>query len=390
MENKHSNAQRPFKILHLINTLSAGGAELHLLTLCRHLKHHGVEVRVAYLKEGRGSRPLRPDFEAAGIPVFYLGGEGVDLIRPWLRLHRLLKQEKPNILHTHLPRADLLGFLTRLSGFSGSWVCSVHDIHSKSWRGRWALPFFGSVWRRADKVIAISEAVKSWLVQGYRLESEKVQVVYYEIEPERWCSPSRDLRFEWKLAEKLLVGSVGRLESRKGHDLLIRAMPFIAQRFPQTMLLIAGHDPWGYGRVLKGLTAQLGLGEHVRFLGFQDDVPSFLHALDVFAFASRSEGFGQVVIEAMAAGKPVVVSRIAPLTEIVVDGESGFWAESESPESFAEKIIWLFSHPEEARAMGRRGKERVYTLFSASRMVEETVCVYEATLGLCGKFSPSR
>jgi glycosyltransferase involved in cell wall biosynthesis len=141
---------------------------------------------------------------------------------------------------------------------------------------------------------------------------------------------------------------------------------------------------------LKGLTAQLGLGEHVRFLGFQDDVPSFLHALDVFAFASRSEGFGQVVIEAMAAGKPVVVSRIAPLTEIVVDGESGLWAESESPESFAEKIIWLFSHPEEARAMGRRGKERVYTLFSASRMVEETVCVYEATLGLCGKFSPSR
>jgi glycosyltransferase involved in cell wall biosynthesis len=132
------------------------------------------------------------------------------------------------------------------------------------------------------------------------------------------------------------------------------------------------------------------VGAHLRFLGFQNDVPSFLHAIDVFAFASRSEGFGQVVIEAMAAGKPVVASRIAPLTEIVVDGETGLWAELENPKSFAEKILWLLSHPEESRAMGRRGKERVYTLFSASRMVEETVCVYEATLGLCGKFSPSQ
>jgi glycosyltransferase involved in cell wall biosynthesis len=376
------------KILHAINSLSVGGAELHLLTLCRYLKRLGVDTVVAYLKEGRGSRPLRPDFEAAGIPVFYLGGEGVDFVRPWLRLHRLLKQEKPDILHTHLPRADLLGFLTCLSGFSSPWVCSVHDIHSKSWRGRWALPFFGSVWRRADKVIAISEAVKSWLVQGYRLESEKVQVVYYGIEPERWCSPSRDLRSEWKLAEKLLVGSVGRLESRKGHDLLIRAMPFIAQRFPQTMLLIAGHNPWGYGRVLESLVTQLGMERHVRFLGFHNDVASFLHAIDVFALASRSEGFGQVVIEAMAAGKPVVVSRTPPLTEIVVDGETGFWAEPEDPGSFAEKILWLLSHPEEARAMGHRGKERVRTFFSAARMAEETVGVYEAALGRVATPSP--
>jgi hypothetical protein len=101
------------RVLHLINTLSVGGAELHLLILCRYLKRLGIEMVVVHLKEGRGSRPLRSDFEAAGIPVFYLEGEGVDLIRPWLRLRHLLKQEKPNILHTHLPRADLLGFLAR-------------------------------------------------------------------------------------------------------------------------------------------------------------------------------------------------------------------------------------------------------------------------------------
>ncbi len=365
------------KVLHLINTLSAGGAELHLLTLCRHLKRLGVEVTVAYLKEGKGSRPIQPDFEATGIPVFYLGGEGVDFVRPWLQLHRLLKQEKPDILHTHLPRADLLGFLTRLSGFSGSWVCSVHGIYANHWRGRKTLPLFKFIWHQADRIIAISVAVKKWLVKDCGLAPEKVQVVYYGIEPERWSLPSQDLRSKWELNGQLLVGTVGRLEPVKGHDILIRAMPSVVQQFPQTTLLIAGHDPWGYGRVLESLVNQLGMEKHVRFLGFQDDIPSFLHAIDVFAFASRSEGFGQVVIEAMAAGKPVVVSRIAPLTEIVIDGETGFYAEPENPESFAEKILWLLSHREEAQNMGKRGQEVVKKRFSAETMAFAVLAIYQ-------------
>jgi len=368
------------KVLHICNTLSAGGAELHLLTLCRHLKRLGVETVVAYLKEGKGSRPLRSDFEEAGIQVFYLGGEGVDFVRPCLRLHRLLKQEKPDILHTHLPRADLLGFMMRWSRFSGFWVCSVHDIHTKSWRGRWALPLFGPVWRRADKVITISEAVKNWLMQDYGLLPERVCVVYYGIEPERWISPTKDLRSEWGFFRKPVVGTIGRLEPRKGHDILIQAMPSIVQQFPQVMLLIAGHDPWGYGSVLQNLASRLNTEKHIRFLGFQNDIPSFLHAIDVFAFASRSEGFGQVVIEAMAAGKPVVVSRIAPLTEIVTDGETGFYAEPENPESFAEKILWLLSHREEAQTMGKRGQEIVRRRFSAEIMTSVVLAIYQEVL----------
>ena len=368
------------KVLHLINTLSVGGAELHLLTLCRYLKRLGVEIKVAYLKEGQGSRSLRSDFEAAGIPVFYLKGEGIRLVQSWLWLRRLLKQEKPDILHTHLPRADLLGFWVRLSGFSGSWVCSVHNIYGNFWRGRRALSLFGPVWRQADRIIAISRAVREWLVQGFGLPPEKVQVVYYGIEPEWWVSPARDLRSAWGFSDRPLIGSVGRLEPRKGHDLLIQAMCSVVRQFPQTMLLIAGHDPWGYGRVLERLVAQLGIEKHVRFLGFQSDIPSFLHAIDVFAFASRSEGFGQVVIEAMAAGKPVVVSRIAPLTEIVADGETGLYAEPENPESFAEKILWLLSHREEAQNMGKRGQETVRRRFSAETMASAVSAIYKKIL----------
>ena len=368
------------KVLHLINTISVGGAEIHLLTLCRHLKRLGVEIAVAYLKEGQGSRPLRPDFEAAGIPVFYLRGEGIGLTRSWLQLHRLLKQKKPDILHTHLPRADLLGFLAHLGGFSGSWVCSVHGIYANHWRGRRALPLFKPIWRRANRIIAISEAVRNWLVQGCGLVPDRVRVIYYGIELERWISPFQDLRSEWGLNGKFLVGTVGRLEPVKGHDILIRAIPSVVQQFPQITLLIAGHDSCGYRRVLEKLVTQLGMEKYVRFLGFQNDIPSFLHAIDVFAFASRSEGFGQVVIEAMATGKPVVVSRIAPLTEIVIDGETGLYAEPENPESFAEKILWLLFHREEAQNMGKRGQELVRRRFSAETMTSAVLAVYQEVL----------
>jgi glycosyltransferase involved in cell wall biosynthesis len=153
-------------------------------------------------------------------------------------------------------------------------------------------------------------------------------------------------------------------------------MPAVFQQIPNAHLLICGHDPWGYGRTLQALIAELHLNGQVRLVGFQDDVPSFLHALDVFAFASHSEGFGQVVIEAMAAGKPVVASKIPPLTEIVVDGETGLLVEPDDPMAFAHAIAWLLTFPEEAKQMGRGGQERVMHQFSAEVMAEKTLSLY--------------
>jgi glycosyltransferase involved in cell wall biosynthesis len=154
-------------------------------------------------------------------------------------------------------------------------------------------------------------------------------------------------------------------------------MPTVVEHTPTACLLIAGHDPWGYGKDLQVLIDELRLTERVRLVGFQSDVPSFLHALDVFAFASRSEGFGQVVIEAMAAGKPVVASKIPPLTEIVADDETGLLVEPEKPQAFAKGLSWLLNRPEEQRLMGIRGQQRVMRLFSAEKMMTDTVSVYQ-------------
>ena len=115
-------------------------------------------------------------------------------------------------------------------------------------------------------------------------------------------------------------------------------------------------------------------------VGFQADVPSFLDALDVFAFASSSEGFGQVLVEAMAAGKPVVASKISPLTEIAVDEETGLLVEGGTPMAYADRLFRLVSHPEERQRMGCLGQDRVRRHFTADKLSQATRCLYEELL----------
>ena len=369
------------KVLQLINTLSTGGAEMHLLTLCRYLKRQNVEIVVACLREHvKNSRSLRLDFEEEDIRVINLQADSRYDSLFLGRIARVLREERPDIIHTHLPRADVAGAFARVFHPGLVWVCSVHAIYSEDWSGRWSLPLFNLLWRRADIMLCISHAVREWLV-GRGVPQDKARVIHYGIEPEKFSEPRVNLREQWGLNDNAVVGSIGRLEPRKGHDLLIQAMPELCMRVPSARLLIAGHDPCGYGVTLRRLIDRLGLGEKLRLVGFQTDVVSFLNALDVFAFASSSEGFGQVVIEAMAAGKPVITSKIAPLTEIVADGETGLLVESGSPQSFASAIAKLLIDPMERHRMGARGRERVTKCFTAERMTQETLLLYENLLG---------
>jgi glycosyltransferase involved in cell wall biosynthesis len=365
------------KVLHLINTLSTGGAEMHLLTLCRYLKRQNVEIVVACLREHvKDSRSLRLDFEEENIRVINLQADSRYDSLFLGKIARVLREERPDILHTHLPRADFAGAFARVFHLELVWVCSVHAIYSEDWSGRWSLPLFNLLWRRADVMLCISHAVRDWLI-GRGTLPDKARVIHYGVEPEKFSESRVNLREQWGLNDHAVIGSIGRLELRKGHDLLIQAMPELCKRVPNARLLIAGHDPWGYGATLSRLIDRLGLGERVRLVGFQNDIVAFLSALDVFAFASNSEGFGQVVVEAMATGIPVVASRIPPLTEIVVDGETGLLVEPEKPKAFADAITRLLMDPNQRQCMSRLAHKRVQRHFAADRMAADTLALYD-------------
>lgn len=367
------------KVLHVTNTVAAGGAEVTLLALCRQHKAVGMDLTVACLREQfRDTRSLRPEFERAGVVVRDLDCARYDPRCPW-SLHDLIRGERPDILHTHLPRADIAGIIAR-GRMPIPWVVTVHGTYGTA--GPWRLlnPVLAGLWRRADAVLATSGAVRAWLVQACGLPPDTARVVHNGIEVEAFAAASRDLRSEWGLGARPVIGTVGRIEPGKGHDLLIRGMPRVLREFPNAVLLIAGVGPARYGRPLANLIQSLGLRDHVRLVGFQEDVVSFLHAVDVFAFGSRSEGFGLAVAEAMAAGKPVVAARIPPLDEVVEDGKTGLLVAPESPDSFGQAIMTLLCDRSTADQMGRAGRSRVAERFTASRMATDVLETYSRVL----------
>jgi glycosyltransferase involved in cell wall biosynthesis len=375
------------KVLHLINTLSAGGAEYHLLTLCRHLRAQGIDPVVVCLREHvKDSCSLRPDFTRAGIQVIDLNADSRYDSRFFVRIARVMAAEQPELLHTHLPRADLAGAFAQFLRPSIPWVCSVHAIYSVDWSGRWSLPLIRILWRRANLILCISHAVRDWLIR-HGMPPEKARVVHYGIETEQFAHSRTDVREMWGIKDRIVVGMIGRLEPRKGHQYIIEAMPELCRQIPNALLLIAGHDPWGYGKTLRQLMKSLHVEENVRLIGFQNDVVSFLHALDAFVFATTSEGFGQVLVEAMAAGKAVVASKVPPLTEIAVDGQSARLVEPGKPAAFTAALAQLLSDPVGRQRMGRHGRERVQRYFTAERMAAETISLYEEA---CGQISQLR
>jgi glycosyltransferase involved in cell wall biosynthesis len=230
-------------------------------------------------------------------------------------------------------------------------------------------------------VVAISNAVGDWLVSDMNIPPGKVKVIHYGIEAQLFSRPAQDLRGQWGYPKDVpIIGTIARLEPGKGLEYLIKAFPLILGKFPSAVTLVAGTDHMGYSKKLRALIESMGLEGKVRLLGFQDDVVSFLHAIDIFAFPSLSEGFGQVLIEAMAAGRAVVANRIGPLTEIVIEGETGLLVEPRDPKVLAEAICRLLERPEEASSMGSAGRKRVEGDFSASRMAHVMLQLYQEVL----------
>jgi glycosyltransferase involved in cell wall biosynthesis len=178
--------------------------------------------------------------------------------------------------------------------------------------------------------------------------------------------------------DAFLVGNVGRLALQKGQRHLIAAMPLLLERVPRARAIIAGGgDLEDY---LRDLANEMGVGERVHVLGPRKDVPALMHAIDVFVMPSIWEGFGLVLLEAMAAGRPIVASRVATIPEVVAEGETGLLVPAGDPLALATALAELADQPEVAARMGEAGRERLRRRFSLEKMVGDTELLYRELL----------
>jgi glycosyltransferase involved in cell wall biosynthesis len=371
------SARRPIRVLQLITSLDRGGAENHLLALLSHADKHAFEIEAAVVS---GEGELVAAFRQAGISVHLLNARARFDPLALGRLVALLRDGEFDILHSHLFRADIYAGLAvgRLGERRRPLLVSTRHNDDRFFLN----PFVGLVHYlvsgRQDLIIAISDHIARFTVSRGVRHPQRVRRVYHGIEPPVTRAlelEGQRIRAELEIgADAFLVGNVGRLALQKGQRHLIAAMPPLLERVPRAHAVIAGGGD--LEEYLQQLAQDVGVANRVHVLGPRKDVPALMHAIDVFAMPSIWEGFGLVLLEAMAAGRPIVASRVATIPEVVVDGETGRLVPAGDPLALAEALAQLADQPGLATRFGEAGRQRLRQHFSIEKMVGDTELLY--------------
>jgi glycosyltransferase involved in cell wall biosynthesis len=381
-------SETPLRILHVITSLARGGAQAHLLTLMRGQKRRGHHVELAFLKD-----PVMTQDFADVVPLplqtnLGSGQPGENAYAALLgRLWGLVSAIKPDVLHTHLLKADALGAIAGRFGGARVTVSSKHNDEAPLLRRHISIAH-GLLSRLDDRVIVLSDYVGRYAMQVGRVPPHKMRRVYYGIDLDRpiALAPSavRALRRDLDLPpEGPFLLCVGRLDPQKGHLTLLESMSLVLRDEPAARLVLVGGAQQaspGYVAQLRTRAAGPDLAGKVSFAGERTDVPRLMAACDLFVLASEWEGFGLVLVEAMAAGKPIVATHVSGIPEVVLHGESGILVPPHDPTKFAAAVLELLADNAERDRLGSNGYRRVHTLFNADRMIDETIGVYREAL----------
>jgi glycosyltransferase involved in cell wall biosynthesis len=236
-------------------------------------------------------------------------------------------------------------------------------------------------YRLASRIITNSDATAAEF-RAYPHLASKTVTVHNAVDLSRYDERD-DRRHEIGAGTRPVIGFVGQIVPRKGVTTLIQAVPEVLRSFPTALLVIVGcapPDERGYETVCRSMVEQLGLAEHVRFVGYRRDVPAWMRTFDVFVLPTRSEPFGKVVIEAMAAGKPVVVTNVGGVPEIVVRPELGTLMPPDDPTITAREIVRYLADPALRAQVGREAEADVRRRFGLDAMVRRLERLYDDLL----------
>lgn len=348
------------RVLEAITPSRIGGAEVFVTELFASFAELGAYVEV-FCPTGR---PFVGYAKARGIsPITWKTYGKFDPLTV-IRLARLMKRDRIDVIHTHLSTASLLGaFAAKLAGRRS--VAHVHGLNT------------ATCFRYSDTIIAVSEKVKSHLVaQG--IDEIKVRVVHNGVDLVRF-QPTDAREAKIKLGcdpDEPLFGVFGRLSSEKGQRVAVEAMFLIAKEHPEARLALVGE---GIDREDLETTAEaLGIRDRIHFTGFVQDVRELMSACDVVIVpSSRGEGFGLAAVEAMALSRPVVASAQGGLSEIVVPSETGLLVPPNDPQALADAVCELVAKPELAQSMGANGRARVEEHFALGEQMRKVLEVLD-------------
>jgi L-malate glycosyltransferase len=358
------------------------GAEVQLTVLLSKLVGRpDISLSVILFNEGQ----LENEIGALGIPVRVFPESRWGSGKIFLELVREFKKSNIKIIHTHKYKDTILAApAAKVCGIPHV-VRTVHGLR-EPFEGLqdFKMSLYEAVERTVhrscvDSIIGVSSQIESkykakgqvssvtCIRNGIDLEGKPVQT-------DRWRT-RKDLGID---SETCLIGTVGRLTPVKGIPYLLEAATILLRQGANVKILIVGG-----GSIRQDLTAQthnLGIADKVVFLGHREDTDALLQAMDIFALPSLSEGIPMALLEAMAASRPIVASRVGGIPEIIEDGFEGYLVEPMDVNGLAERCRQLIEFPEVARKMGERGRKRVERDFSATAMADRVASVYKELL----------
>jgi glycosyltransferase involved in cell wall biosynthesis len=362
-------------LLLVVDSLEVGGAERHVVDLAVALSRKEFEVTVACSVAGDLSESL----EEANVPVRSLLDQLVKrrVSAAYGReLRRLAKEERFDLVHAHVYASAAAAAIATV----GTGVPLVVTEHTEAiWRGRRARLVTRWFCRRASRVIAVSDAVKRRLVKQDDVPPEKIAVIPNAV-PANPDSGSGTPPLRDELRDRPLVGVLARLQPEKGVATFLKAGAHVAKVVPQACFIVVGDGP--LRTELEVLVRRLCMEQNVRFLGFRSDPRALIELLEVLVVPSLTEGAPLVVLEAMAAGVPIVASAVGGIPDQIRHEGEGLLVPPGDPAALGDAVLKLLRDPGLARRMGASGCRKATTVFSHAKMVARTEDVYRAALGL--------
>lgn len=369
------------RVLHILPWVVSGGVERRRLSLARHLPAERFEQRVFCLN-ARESIPA--ELQQAGVEVVSCEGASVRDARVWLRLLRLVRSWKPDIIHGAVFEGVTMASFAAVACPAAALI--TEETSESTTRSRRAQRLFRLLSARAYAVVAISPAVGRLLVTATGIDEERVRVIANGVEAPRDVGQKEreDARKVAGLsADRLVLGAVARLfdDSNKRISDLLRALSL--REAHNWQLLIVGDGP--ARATLEELALALGVDERVHFVGYRADTAPWYEVMDAFALVSRNEGFGLVAVEAMFHRLPVIATRVGGLRDIVIDEKTGLHVAVGVPAEIAEALQRLGADPALRASMGARGAERAAARYSAERYASDIAALYEEALALTSR-----
>jgi glycosyltransferase involved in cell wall biosynthesis len=351
-----------------------GGGERIALKLAAVLPHYGYRTSIltfsAHPESAALKSPLCPIY-LLSLPCTY----DMAALRAALEFRRFLKRRSIRIVHTFFESSDIWAGLVTKTTSNVKLVWARRDMgilrarkHRIAYRLMAGAP---------DAVFAVSEQVRRHSIEVDRIDAARVQTIYNGLNLSDWDAASRPA----KGPGEFLVTTVGNIRRVKGHDVFIRAAATVVRHFPKVFFSIAGDvlEP-AYFVELQTLVQDLNLADRVRFDGGVTDLRQHLAAADMFVLPSRSEGFSNAIIEAMASYLPVVATDVGGNAEAVEEGITGFLVPPEDPGALSSAILRLLSDPLQAKAMGAAGRTLVAERFTTESMMNQIADAYSNLL----------